>query len=910
MPRTPLFSFPSPLPIDAVLPRVASELEQNPRLILEAAPGAGKTTRVPLALYQSPWLGGRKIVMLEPRRLAARAAARYMARLLGEDVGRTVGYRTALDGRESEQTRILVVTEGILTRLIQADPDLKGVGCLIFDEFHERSLHADLGLALSLECQQALRPDLRLVVMSATLDSDPLVRLLYPCSRLALEGRGFPVAVRYLAPARPGLSCEEQALAAIYLALREESGSLLVFLPGAAEIRRTAMRLAPAALPRGAVVLPLYGDLSSAAQDAAVAPSAPGERKIVLATNIAESSLTIEGVRIVIDAGLVRRQRVDPALGMNRLVTERVSRASAEQRCGRAGRSEPGLCLRLWPEHEQAALQARTRPDILDSDLASLCLELAVWGVPVADAPPDGLPFLDAPPEPAWRQAVRLLRDLGALDAAGRATARGRAIAVLPLHPRLAHMVLEGAKNGLGVTACALAALLSERDPLRTGDGPAASQTGADVGPRLALLLDDPRTDAPRSESGLLRRLREQMRRIAARAGIDLPRAGREAAETASEAGVLLALAWPERVALRRASSSYLMANGRGAALAPGDPLAAQPCLAVAALDLGGAGNADARIHLAAPLGMEDIERLFADRIVWENAVVWDTERQAVSARVLRRLDALVLAEAPLADPPLDTIRAVLLDALQKLGTAVLPWTPELTAWRQRVRFARGLVLLERRARGDSSCVRAAESAGQGGNTWPERATPDDAHWPDLSDAALEATLPDWLGPYLEGIDRIGRISPALLGDALRGLLSWNLARRLDDLAPEELTVPSGSRIRLAYGDAADEMERMAADPGAACGELPGPVLAVKLQELFGLETTPAVGGGRVPVVVHLLSPAGRPVQITRDLGGFWKNSYAAVRADLRGRYPKHPWPDDPLSARPTRHTKKRTQGG
>ena len=387
MDQMSLFSFPFPLPIDAVLPRVASALEQNTRLILEAAPGAGKTTRVPLALCQAPWLGGRKIVMLEPRRLAARAAARYMARLLGEDAGRTVGYRTALDGRESERTRILVVTEGILTRLIQADPGLKGVGCLIFDEFHERSLNADIGLALSLECQEALRPDLRLVVMSATLDSEPLARLLDPCSRLAVEGRGFPVAVRHLAPARPGLSCEEHALSAIHQALREESGGMLVFLPGAAEIRRTALRLAAASLPRGVVVLPLYGDLSSAAQDAAVVPSAPGERKIVLATNIAESSLTIEGVRIVIDAGFVRRQRMDPALGMNRLVTERVSRDSADQRCGRAGRSEHGLCLRLWPEHEHTALQARTRPDILDSDLASLCLELAVWGVPITDEP-------------------------------------------------------------------------------------------------------------------------------------------------------------------------------------------------------------------------------------------------------------------------------------------------------------------------------------------------------------------------------------------------------------------------------------------------------------------------------------------------------------------------------------------
>ncbi len=903
-------TFPA-LPIAAVLPQAASLLGDTPRLIIEAAPGAGKTTRVPLALISAPWLAGQKIVMLEPRRLAARAAARHMARLLGEETGRTVGYRTALDGRESGQTRILVVTEGILTRLIQADPNLAGIGCLIFDEFHERSLHADLGLALSLECQEALRPDLRLVVMSATLDSAPLARLLDPCPRLAVEGRGFPVSVRYLPPARPNLPCEEQAVAAIHQALREESGSMLVFLPGAAEIRRTAMRLATADLPRGATVLPLYGDLSSAAQDAAVAPPVPGERKIVLATNIAESSLTIEGVRIVIDTGLVRRQRIAPSLGMNRLVTERVSLASADQRCGRAGRTEAGLCLRLWPEHETATLQPHARPDILDSDLASLCLELAVWGVPVTEAPPTGLPFLDAPPGLAWQRAGTLLRALEALDAGGRATPRGRAMAGLPLHPRLAHMVLEGAHQGLGATACALAALLSERDPLRSGDGPAL-QAGADVRPRLALLLDGPRErggNASRQENGLLFRLREQMRRIALRAGVDIARAEQESASTASPAGILLALAWPERVALRRAPASYLMANGRGAALASGDPLAAHACLALAALDLGGTGNADARIHLAAPLHMDDLERLFAHRIVREGAVGWDADRQAVSARVQRRLDALVLSEAPLADPPADRVREVLLDALQKIGAACLPWTPELTDWRQRVRFARGLELLERRKAASAPQEWGVSPETQSGASAeedkPGKSQPD-TDWPDLSDAALTAFLPDWLGPYLGDIDRLSRISPALLGEALRALLPWNLSRRLDELAPERIAVPSGSQIRLDYGNAAEEMERTAKEGGTTRGELPGPVLAVKLQELFGLGTTPAVGGGRVPAVIHLLSPAGRPVQITRDLGGFWKTGYAAVRADLRGRYPKHPWPEDPLTALPTRHTQKR----
>lgn len=969
-----------------MLPRIVADLKASPRLIVEAQPGAGKTTRVPLALLDASFLGGQRILMLEPRRLAARAAARHMSRLLGEETGRTVGFRTALDGRESANTRILVVTEGILTRRIQDDPGLAGVGCVIFDEFHERSVHADLGLALCLETQEALRPDLRLIVMSATLDGESLSGLLGGCPRAAAEGRGFPVTVRYLPPARPGIPCEESAAGALSSALREEAGDILVFLPGGAEIRRLAGMLAKWPL-RGVDVLPLYGDLSTAAQDSAVAPSAPGRRKIVLATNIAESSLTIEGVRVVIDTGLVRRQRVEPRFGMGRLVTERISRASAEQRCGRAGRIAPGLCLRLWGEHEQAALRPQARPEILDGDPASLCLELAVWGTPVTGELPAGLPLLDLPPRAAWEGAARLLRDLDAVDGQGRATARGRAMAALPLHPRLAHMVLEGKAMGRGYTACALAALFSERDPLRAGAGQGAGGAwGADMAHRLALLLDSPRAGGhgagPRphekkpggqnalcerfagpegavnrgcpgtanglrgAEENLPRRLREQARRIAQRAGVD----PRRMADEPPDSGPLLALAWPERVALRRAPGQYLMAGGRGAALAPGDPLAAHPLLAIAALDLGGAGAqshapggaaspGDARIHLAAPLRREDLERLFARRITRETAVTWDEERGAVSARLLRRLDALTLEETPLADAPAALVRTVLLEALQRMELAALPWTAELAAWRRRVRFARGL---------------ARDGAVPGKEGGPA-APGDSGGWPDLSDAALAASLPEWLGPYLDGIDRLAGLTPALLEEALRGLLPWPLPRLLDELAPERLAVPSGSRIRLDYADAADAADRAfgvatacacardenmpagavriggpaspgaegracgpdAAAPGAeaaptgrAGGEIPGPVLAVKLQELFGLAETPAVGGGRVPVVIHLLSPAGRPVQITRDLAGFWKTGYAAVRAELRGRYPKHPWPEDPLSAPPTRHTKKRSGPG
>ncbi len=824
------------------MPEIRAQLSRHARLILEAAPGAGKTSRVPLALLEEPWLAGQRIVMLEPRRLAARSAARHMAGLLGEPIGRTVGYRTAVDGRESAASRILVVTEGILTRMIQADPLLEGIGCVIFDEFHERSLQADLGLALCLDSQQSLRPDLRLVAMSATLDGERLAAMLDGCPRLTAPGRVFPVQVRHLPPPRGPAGLEDHVAAVVRALLRDETGSILVFLPGAREIRRTAERLGQ--LPEGVKLRPLYGELGPEDQDAALAPSRPGERKIVLATNIAESSLTIEGVRLVVDSGLVRAARFEPAWGMDRLVTERVSRASAEQRAGRAGRLEPGLCLRLWPEHEQAALRPEIRPEILEADLASLCLEVAAWGLPVGRVP-QALRWLDAPPGPAWEQARSLLRRLDALDAADRCTRRGLDMVALPLHPRLAHMVLEGKKRAQGLHACALAALFSERDPLRSGTLP-----GADVRPRLALLLDGPASD----KAAPVRRLQEQARRIARRARIAPD------SQEHPDPGQLLALAWPERVALRRGPGKYLLANGRGAALLPDDPLAVHDCLAVAALHNTEAGG-DARIHLAAPLDRALLESLFADRLVEEERLVWDAERQAVSARAVLRLDALTLREHPLPHPPEDRVRQVLLRALASMGLDCLPWTDALRSWQRRVLFLRTL-------------------SAQG--RLPA------APWPDCSDPALAETLESWLGPYLESVDRLGGITPTVLERALKALLPWPLPRDLDRLAPESLTVPSGSSVRLEYG---------------AAGE--APVLAVKLQELFGLEQTPTVAGGAAPVTLHLLSPAGRPVQITSDLAGFWKTGYQSVRADLRGRYPKHPWPDDPLTATPSRFTQK-----
>ncbi len=849
------FSSLPPLPVDSILPRALSLLERHNRLIIEAAPGAGKTTRVPLALLGSPQFGGKRIIMLEPRRLAARAAARHMSRLLGENPGGTIGYITAHDRKISGKTRVFVVTEGILARMIQDDPELNGADCVIFDEFHERSLNADLGLALCLDCQNSLRPDLRLIIMSATLDSEALSALLQNCPRLEVEGREFPVRVRYLPPARPGLSCEERVASAAFQALRDESGSILAFLPGTAEIRRARERLeaalsSPAArdFAAGARVYPLYGDLSGEEQDAAVSPPPPGQRKVVLSTNIAESSLTIEGVSIVIDSGLERRMEVEPNFGLNRLVTGPISRASSNQRCGRAGRTGPGLCLRLWAEQEQAALRPQGKPEILTADLASLCLEVAVWGLPVGETPTRSLQWLDPPPPEAWRQARSLLMGLEAIDANGKATRRGLAMSSLPLHPRLAHMVLEGKEHGFGPMACVLAALVSERDP--------APSVGTDIRHRLGLIAD-------KKDGQALRRIREQMRLIAARSGIDLKERAGRSHDLDAQPGFLAALAWPDRIAMRRAPGSYLMANGRGAALPEGDPLRAHEFLAVAALD---AGSGDARIHLAAPLPRELLENAFGRRIREENRITWDRERQAVSARALRRLDALTLSETPLPDPDPEQVKAAFLQGLAETPLSALPWTNELLAWRGRVMF-----------------VRRAVAEGEYGNA------AEAAEWPDLSDEALERGLEHWLGPYLGGLSRLSAITQDLLDQALRALLPRPLARRLETLAPERLTVPSGSSVALDYSD-----------------ENNGPVLAVKLQEMFGLSATPALLEGRFPVLLHLLSPAGRPVQVTRDLAGFWQNAYPAVRAELRGRYPKHPWPENPLNSVPTRHTKNR----
>ncbi|MDR3044037.1 MAG: ATP-dependent helicase HrpB [Desulfovibrio sp.] len=876
-----------PLPVDAELPRLLGALADGARVVLQAPPGAGKTTRVPLALLAAPWLDGRKVVLLEPRRLATRAAARRMAATLGEAVGDTVGYRMRLDTRVGPRTRVEVVTEGVLTRMLQADPELADVGCVIFDEFHERNLHADLGLALCLDCQEGLRPDLRLVVMSATLDCGPVAALLNGCPVIESAGRAFPVATRHLPPVRnwlpydttpPGV-LEDAVADAVRRALHEEPGSLLVFLPGAGEIRRTAERLAGlSATPHGPVTVhALYGDLAPELQDAAIAPAPFGTRKVVLATAIAETSLTIDGVRVVIDAGLARVPRFDPRSGMSRLVTERVSLAGADQRRGRAGRTGPGVCWRLWREGEEAALRPFARPEILDADLAPLLLELALWGVPDASA----LRWLDGPPRANLAQARELLTLLGALDGAGRITPHGRRVAALPLHPRLAHMVVRAGELELGATACCVAALLEERDPLR--------EAGADLRQRVALLAGGGRKADNGGYGGngpMLVRLREAARQVARLAGVDLDAAAsrgkgaRQGARPAPDAtGEVLALAYPDRVAEGRGQGQFRLACGRGAYLPPEDPLSREPFLAVGDMD---GDAARGRIRRCAPLARAHIEEAFAASIVEGTFVVWDDRAEAVAARRQRRLGALVLDDVPhdAADP--EAVAAAVVAGIRSIGLHCLPWTPELEQWRARVVLLRGLEAEE--------TERAAEGAPPtppypGESAWSEVSI-----WPDVSDAALLAGLEHWLGPYLHGITRRAQFARIDLADALAALLPWELTRRLDAEAPERIEVPSGSRVLVDY---------------AAEG---GPVLAVKLQEMFGAGETPRVAGGRVPLVVHLLSPAGRPLQVTRDLAGFWRTGYPAVRAEMRGRYPKHPWPEDPLAAPPTRLTTRRMQ--
>ena len=815
----------SPLPIDAALPDLTAALRTNHAAVLVAPPGAGKTTRVPLVLAREDWAQkARRILVLEPRRLAARAAAERMAQTLGERVGDTVGLRVRFGSKISSRTRIEIITEGVFTRLILDDPMLDGVSAVIFDEFHERSLDADLGLALARDVQQGLREDLRILVMSATIDGARIAKLLGDAPVIASEGRAFAVETRYVG--RDTRPIEPQLADTIARAMRADTGSLLAFLPGAAEIRRTKTLLEGRAEPSTDVVA-LYGALTGDEQDRAIAPAPPGRRKIVLATSIAETSITIEGVRIVVDSGLARVPRYEPDVGVTRLETVRVSRAAADQRRGRAGRTEPGICYRLWDEPQTAALEPFARPEILAADLSSFALDLAAWG-----GGPDQLAFLDPPPRPALTEAKALLAELGAIDGDGRITAEGKLLRRLPLPPRLARMVVDAGAEGGALPAAEIATLIGERG--LGGDD-------VDLRERLNALRRD-------------RSSRARDARAMAQRWAETPPSQQGGGE--SSVGALLALAYPERIAKNRggAAGAFLLANGRGANIDPASPLAREPFLAVAEL----AGTAaQGRILSAAPITLAEIERRFSDRIAAREEIVFDAASASLRGRRSRRLGAIALSDQPMPVVANDDTTQKLADGIAGLGMHRLPWTKSLQQWRDRVMFLRA-------SEGDE--------------------------WPDLSDAALAQTANAWLAPALAAKTALGEITADELNTAVRALLPWPLQRRLDAEAPTHFAAPTGSQVPIDY-----EAEG-------------GPKIAIRVQELFGLDRHPAIAGGKVPLLIELLSPAHRPVQMTRDLPGFWRGSYAAVRAEMRGRYPKHPWPEDPIAAPATRRAKPRNR--
>ncbi len=818
------------LPIDEALPELTAALRRAPNAVLIAPPGAGKTTGVPLALLGEPWAKGR-ILMLEPRRVAARAAAERMASVLGEPVGRTVGYSIRHESAVSAKTRIEVITEGILTRRMQRDPALENVAAVIFDEYHERSIHADLGLALCLDAQSVLRDDLRLLVMSATLDGEAVRAVMGDAPVVRSDGRAFPVETRWLdkpwkTQNSPRDAFERAVAVCIVQAIEDEDGDVLVFLPGVREIDKVQGLLGGGEFD----VRPIHGGLPFTAQRLALQPAADGRRRVVLATAIAETSLTIQGVRIVIDGGLSRRALFDAGAGMTRLITRRVSRASADQRRGRAGRTEPGVCYRLWTKGEEGGFAAADPPEIMDADLAPLALDLAVWGI----RDPSALCWLDAPPENAFDQALGLLRSIGAISADGQPTAHGKAMAEMPLHPRLAHLLMKGREAGAGGQAADLAALLEERDPLQGA--------GTDVALRLEAL----RARSSVKDRGSLQRIAVSAKRL---------RKGQNDRTTLS-AGYLVALAFPDRVAKRRKGDAprYAMAGGKGAVFYDtADALAGEPYLAIAELD----GNPrEAKIRLAAALSRAEIDTLFADRIIEVQECLWNPRNRTVDARLRRRLGALVLDDMPWKNADGESIAAAASDGVRGLGLACLPWSGSAERFRNRARWARE----------------------QGG-----------ADLPDWSDSALTDGLDEWLKPHLGSVRKEADLATLDLVSILSGMLSWDQRQLLDQLAPPSFDTPAGTKAKIDY----------AQDP---------PALEVRIQEMFGETRHPAICNGNVPLLIRFLSPARRPVQVTGDLPGFWSNSYADVRKDMRGRYPRHPWPEDPTAAAPTNRVKPRRQ--
>ena len=846
----------APLPIDAALPALRTALASHASAVLVAPPGAGKTTRAPLALLDEPWARGKRLILLEPRRLAARAAAARMAATLGEKVGETIGLRVRLTSLVSKRNRIEVVTEGVFTRMILEDPGLDGVAAVLFDEFHERSLDADLGLAFALDAQQGLREDLRLLVMSATLDGARVRALLADAPVIESQGRAFEVATRYVGR-NPNVRIEDEVARVALDALESEGGSILVFLPGQGEIRRVAEILEARAQRADVDIAPLYGALDSRAQDLAIAAAPKGRRKIVLATSIAETSLTIEGVRVVIDSGLMRVPTYEPDVGLTRLETVRVSRANADQRRGRAGRTEPGVCYRLWEEAANGGLQPYAAPEILAADLSGFALDCALWGV----ADPGKLAFLDSPPRAALNEAQALLTAIGAIDGDGRINEQGRAIASLALPPRLGRMVVDAAREGDARTASEVAVVLTERglggnavdlairletfrrDRSQRADD--ARRLARRLAARAQALTRDPLRDGRPHERPMGRGKRTLLP-----PGEGGRRSRPDESAAPGSVGAILASAFPDRIAIARAKrGEFLMANGRAAALEPHDPLAAEPFLAIGEI----AGRAQsARILLAAALALDDIERIAGGAIETADELTFDRASASLRARRRRRLGALILAEQPLPVPQDDTAALALARGVLSLGPARLPWTKALRQRRDRVMFLR-------RAEGEA--------------------------WPDLSDAALAAD-PDWLAPFLIGRTKLDEIGADDLANALDAALPWDLARRLNDEAPTHFHAPTGTAAPIDY-----EAEG-------------GPAIALRVQELFGLSEHPSLAGGRIPLTLCLLSPANRPIQITRDLPGFWRGSWAAVRSDLRGRYPRHFWPEDPAAAAPTARAK------
>jgi ATP-dependent helicase HrpB len=830
----------SGLPIDEALAPLADALRAGRNAVVVAPPGAGKSTVVPLALLEEPWARGKRIVMLEPRRLATRAVAERMATTLRERVGDTVGYRMRLETRVGKRTRVEVVTEGVFTRMLQSDPALEGVAAVLFDEYHERSLHADVGLAFALDAQRHLAPELRVLAMSATIDGARVAALLGGAPVVESLGRMFDVDVHYVGKGLPALPGGPEPIDAVVArsvqrALEGSTGDVLVFLPGAGEIRRVARRLRDElALGTGIDVLPLYGELAPGEQDAALAPARAGRRKVVLATNIAETSLTIAGVRVVVDSGLERRNVFDPVTGMSRLETQRIARASAEQRAGRAGRTAPGVCYRLWSDSADRSLAAYAAPEIVVADLVPLALDLAAWGTAA-----DELRWLDAPPAATLAGARDLLVRLGALDASGRITPHGRAMQQLAAHPRLAHMLLKGAEHRAPAAAAKLAALLSERDLLRAG------ARDSDIRTRLETL------QRGSGDRGVLERVRR-----AERAYLRELRASDDAHAGAADPGWLLAFAFPDRVGKRRPGGEgrYQLANGRGATFATPEAVAREELIVAVALD---DREREAQIQLAAPLARSDLLEHFAPELVTRDEVVWDARTEAVIARRTVRFGELVLDEKPLVDIPPGAASTALLEGLSALGLDALPWDDDARTFAARCEFVRKL---GRRDVGD---------------------------WPDFTPAALATNLA-WLEPYLDGVTRRTHFARIPLVGALRARLTQAQQRKLDDLAPTHITLPTGTRTPIDY-----------LDDNAPCASM-------RMQEVFGLAATPRIGGGAVPVTFKLLSPAHRPLQVTRDLASFWRNAYVEVRKDMRGRYPRHYWPENPLEAEPTRRVKPR----